>query len=122
MQHGEKVRLTDAEMHTTRAEMRAVMIACAQESRTITYSELASRLSLHLHPHSFVFSRLLRDVCGAAEKAGEGLLCALVVSKQTGMPGGGYFASVAARGLASRDLVSHWRADLESVYERWRKL
>ncbi|MDX2140232.1 MAG: hypothetical protein SF123_19255 [Chloroflexota bacterium] len=116
---GAKVKLTDGEMTTVRAAMHAILIDYARQRKTITYSELAVQLPIYLHPHSFVFSRLLRDVCGAAFAAGEGQLCALVVSKQTGLPSSGYFVGTAAPGRDMSDLEAAWREDLNAVFERW---
>ncbi|MFN8526988.1 MAG: hypothetical protein U0670_00045 [Anaerolineae bacterium] len=100
--------------------MRAILIDCARERRTITYSELASINPVaYLHPHSFTFTHLLRQVCGEEAAKGHGQLCALVVSKITGMPSGGYFRGLAVEGDSTEDIEARWRADLEQVFKRW---
>jgi hypothetical protein len=116
MNRSEKVRLTDGERATVKAVMRAELIACARAHQLITYGELAARLPVHIHPHSFVFSRLLREICGEVFREGGGQLCALVVSKQTGIPSGGYFAGLAEAGRDHHDLEAIWRADLEALF------
>lgn len=119
MNRGEKVRLTDGEYSSVKAVMHAELIAQAKAKQPITYSELASRLPVLIHPHSFVFSRLLREVCAEAFSQGHGQLCALVVSKQTGMPSSGYFVGVAAPGRDMSDLETAWHEDLDLLYARW---
>lgn len=111
--------LTEVEWETLRQAMRVELIELAKQRRTITYGELALLLPVYVHPGSYAFSRLLGQVCAEAEAAGEGLLCALVVSKATGMPGAGYFRGIAERGCTADDVTDCWRDDLERVFERW---
>lgn len=113
-----KFQLADADKAAIEAEMRALLYQCARERRTITYSGLAEELSVYLHPHSFVFSRLLRSLCQEEIAAGRPILCALVVSKATGIPGGGYFAGVPRE---ANDFEARWREDLEAVYDYFAK-
>src|SRR5262249_18209735 len=84
---------------TTREAMRAELIALAKKRQTITYSELG--LLIGVHHRSPAFMSILGEVCEDEENAGRGMICALVVGKATGIPGGGFFAGSAARG---RDL------------------
>lgn len=116
-----KYRLTDVEKQSVIAEMRMILIACAQQRQTITYGELALRIqSCAVHPHSIVFAHLLREACRQAEAAGEGLLCALVVTRTTGMPGGGYFRrDDLPPDLDASDLEAFWRSELEQVFVHW---
>lgn len=103
-----------------KAEMVAVMIACAKARQTITYGELCARLTtVTLHPHSFFFTRLLREACDEAAERGEGPLCALVVAKATGMPSGGYFAREIRDVSGPDTLEALWRTELNEVFERW---
>jgi hypothetical protein len=100
--------------------MRALLIDLARRRELITYSEMCARLeTVTLHPHSFVFARLLREVCGEEEAKGHGMLCALVVSKTTGMPGGGYFRGMAELGFDASDLEARWREDVDAVFAYW---
>jgi hypothetical protein len=117
-----KVRLTDAEASIIQDAMRDILIARARARQLITYSELASLLPVEIHPHSFAFSRLLRAVCAEEQRQGHGQLCALVVSKATGMPSGGYFVGTASPARDLSDLEAAWRQDLEALYLLWEKL
>jgi hypothetical protein len=115
-----RYRLTDADKHTVRTELRNILIQAARNREILTYSELCQRLSsVHVHPHSFVFTHLLRQVCEAEIERGSGMLCALVVSRTTGIPGSGYFRTAAEQGRNGDDLVALWQADVESVFARW---
>ncbi|MDX2162735.1 MAG: hypothetical protein SF162_15555 [bacterium] len=112
--------LNGEEWAAYKAAMRAEMIACAREKRTITYSELAQNNPVaYLHPHSFTFAHIMRQICAEEFAQGNGQLCALVVSKATGMPGGGYFRGMATIHDTDADLEARWRQDLEQVFILW---
>lgn len=113
------VRLTDALWETLRAEMREIMIAAAQSARTLTYSELCLALTTAtLHYHSPLLTRLLVEIGEEEMRAGRPVLPAVVVSKQTGMPGAGYF-KVGAGDQVIGDPETRWREDLERVFDYW---
>jgi hypothetical protein len=113
-------RVTELERDSVKAEMRDILIGCARERRTITYGELCARLTtVTLHPHTFVFTRLLRETCTRAADAGDGPLCALAVAKATGMPSGGYFAREISDLNGPDGLEALWRAELDEVFARW---
>ncbi|KXK21303.1 MAG: hypothetical protein UZ15_CFX003001491 [Chloroflexi bacterium OLB15] len=115
-----KYKLTTAEKATAKEEMRAALIDAARKRELITYSELCLRIpGVGLYPHSFIFTQLLREVCHEEYAKGHRQLCALVVRKATGMPGGGYFSDTAPLKRDFGDLVAEWRADVEDVFEYW---
>jgi hypothetical protein len=113
-----RYRLTETEKDQVRGEIHAQLIALARTRQVVTYSQFCDRLSFALHPHSFVFAHLLRQVCRDAEADGEGVLCALVVSKTTGMPGAGYF-NRAFTPEQTADLRAAWEAERDAVFARW---
>ena len=101
-------------------EMRAIMIEQARARQTIPYSELAMRVpTAYLHPRSFQFASLLQEIGREEIEAGRGVLPAVVVRKDSGMPGGGYFGSTACMGHESAELEAWWRDDLETLYAYW---
>ncbi len=112
--------LTEVEWETVVEAMRVELIALARAGRIVTYGELALLLPIYVHPGSYAFTRLLGAVCSDEERAGHGLLCALVVSKATGIPGAGFFRGMAARGYDMTDLEACWRAEVERVFDYWR--
>lgn len=101
-----------------RAEMREIMIAAAVARRTITYAELcASVRSAHLHYHSPLLTRLLVEVGTEEAQSGRPILPAVVVTKQTGMPGAGFFKIDGDEMI--EDVETYWRSALEQVYAYW---
>ncbi len=111
--------LTEAEWEVMREAMRVELIEVAKQRRIITYGDLALLLPVYIHPGSYAFTRLLSQVCAAADQAGEGSLCALVVSKSTGIPGAGFFRGMAEQGIDVSDFQDYWQAEVERVFARW---
>jgi hypothetical protein len=125
MTNGAKYKLSDAEKSSVQEEIRELLIALAKKRKIVTYTELCELLSVRMHPHSFVFMHLLTQVCIREEAKGHGVLCALVVSKTTGIPGGGYFRGsytrAVDRGIETDpdDIEAHWKADLDELFAIW---
>ncbi len=112
--------ITPAEQTAVRAEMYAVLIDCARRRETITYSDVAQRIdTAYLHPGSYTFLRILGSICQEEDDAGRGLICALVVSKLTGIPGGGFFRALAGYGRDTSDAEAAWREECERVFAAW---
>jgi hypothetical protein len=115
--------LTPEERAAYKEEMRTKLIETARARQTIAYSELAATMqTVYLHPHSFTFSNILRQVCHEEFDKGHGELCALVVSKITGMPSGGYFKSmepIKGEDGEILDIESQWRTEMEATFEYW---
>lgn len=111
--------LTEVEWEVVREAMRVELIDLAKQKRIVTYSELALLLPVYVHPGSYAFTRLLGQVCEAEEQAGHGMLCALVVSKATGIPGAGFFRGAAEHGRDASDPERCWRDELERVFAYW---
>jgi hypothetical protein len=99
--------------------MRTELIALARQKRIVTYSDLALALPVYIHPGSYNFTRLLGKVCSEEEDAGHGLLCALVVSKATGIPGAGFFRGAAERGYDASNIEQYWHDEVARVFEYW---
>ena len=120
MRANARTRVTDMERPAVKQEMAAVLIACAKEGRTITYGGLCDQLTtVTLDPGTFIFSHLLREMCAEEAAKGHGPLCALVVSKATGMPSAGYFAREIIEVSGPDSLDAFWRAELAEVFARW---
>ncbi len=111
--------LTEAEWEVMREAMRVELIEVAKQRRIITYGDLALLLPIYIHPGSYAFTRLLSQVCAAADAADEGSLCTLVVSKATGVPGAGFFRGMAEQGIDVSDFQNYWHAEVERVWARW---
>ncbi len=110
--------LADADYQALKAEIRALMIEAARARQTITYSELCRELkTAHLHYHSTLLTKLLSEIGQVEVEAGRGVLPAVVVTKQTHIPGGGYFAGM--DGVDADALEAMWRDDFDSVCDYW---
>lgn len=115
-------KLAEAKWSALRAEMRQIMVETARHGQLITYSELCATLkTAYLHFRSPALVRLLVEIGTEEVKAGRPVLPAVVVSKQSGMPGGGYFKITGENGEVegSADPKAMWEADLKRVYEHW---
>ena len=69
--------------------LREKLIEVAKRKRTILYSEVAPVVKLQAH--DFTLFRILDDINRHEHEAGRPLLTAVVVRKEDGMPGGGFF-------------------------------
>lgn len=121
--NSKRAKLADAKWSDLKAEMRQVMVELAQQERTITYAELCAMLkTAYLHYHSPVLVRLLDEIGLAESQAGRPVLPAVVVTKQTGIPGAGYFRiNPQESPAAMADARALWEADLQRVFEYWSK-
>lgn len=103
-----------------KAEIRALLIQVARNRDLITYSEITAELqTANLHYHSHIFARLLNEACYDEDNAGRPFLGAVVVTKQTGMPSGGFFRIAAERGRDVSDREAFWRSELARLYDEW---
>ena len=101
-------------------EMRAVLIHLAKQRKTISYSALCGLITTaHIHHRAPYFHRLLDDLSHEDEALGVPSLAALVVRKDSGIPGQGYFAIFAAEGGSPDDLEAYWRSQFEAVCDYW---
>jgi hypothetical protein len=114
-------KLTDAQLSAVCAEMRGILVACAQAGHTIAYSELTRELqSTRLHYRAPLLSRLLALVNDREEAQGRPGLAALVVNKQMGWPGAGYFTLTDVVGMSDAQMIAYWQKDVEAAYAYWR--
>lgn len=111
--------LNEGEWDVMVAAMHVELVELAKQKCIVTYSDLALMMPVHIHPGSYTFTRLLTQVCDEEERMGHGLLCALVVSKATGMPGAGFFRGAAERGYDPSEPEAYWHAEVERVFAYW---
>lgn len=117
---GAKAKLSAAQWDAIKAELRQILIDVARAKQIITYSELAAQIqTAHIHYHSFVFARLLNEACYDEDYADRALLGAVVVTKQTGLPSGGFFKIAASLGRDVSDLEVCWQNELQNLYHHW---
>jgi hypothetical protein len=94
----------------------------ARQGGTTYYSELAPLLGIDTSdPHFGVrIGRILDEVNYAEHAAGRPLLSAVVIAKETGMPGEGFFTCARDLGrYTGRDDLAYWVEELRRVHDYW---
>ncbi len=95
--------------------------ARAKNESTITYSDLAKQIhSITFGPSDYAFHYLLFEVSKDEDAAGRGLLSALVVRKEDGMPGQGFFDVARELGRDVKDQTRFWTEELKLIFAKWR--
>ncbi|PKQ30193.1 MAG: hypothetical protein CVT60_01490 [Actinobacteria bacterium HGW-Actinobacteria-10] len=96
---------------------RDLLQAAAQDRRTITYGELSAvATELRLSARSAGLMALLDEAARPLDECTGTIMATLVVRKDTGRPGEGYFAWMSGQG---KDLIDHealWRTEAERVW------
>jgi hypothetical protein len=104
-------------------EARAIMIETCKLRSTITYTELVERIhSIKIAADDHRLRFLLDEISVDEDKAGCGLLSAVVVhAVGNWMPGKGFFEMAARRGRDVSDREACWIDELLSLYIEWSK-
>jgi hypothetical protein len=113
-------KLADIRWEDLKAEAHEVMINLARAGQVVTYSEFCAMLTTaYIHYHSPLLVRLLDEIGSMEAQAGRPVLPALVVAKQTGIPGAGFFRIDS--GEAIDDPKAYWQRELKRVFDYWSK-
>jgi hypothetical protein len=103
-----------------REHARAVLLARARAHETITYSELAAAVAeTGFRPRSWALMALLGEVCRDEDPVHDVWIASLVVRKDTGMPGDGYFGYAEREGLDTSDRVAFWNDRVQRVWNAY---
>ena len=106
---------------SAKEQARQVMIVAAKNESTITYSELVNGISaIEFIPHDFKLFHLLGQISMAEHLEGRGMLTAVVIRKEDGFPGQGFFDLAMELGLDSADQDKFWIQQLRDVFQAWR--
>ena len=99
-------------------QAREVLDAIARAPDTmITYTELVQRISaISMQPHEFALAALLGEISADDHASGHGMRSALVVSKDEGLPGSGFFALARQLGEDTSDEMKFWVDQLNLVH------
>jgi len=99
-----------AQWADARARAREAMLSAARASQTITYSQLAQTVSdTVFRPRSWALMALLGEVCAEEDPVHDVWIASLVVRKDSGMPGDGYFGYAEREGFDVSDRAAFWR-------------
>jgi len=102
---------------TAKLQAKAFLTDCARRRGTTTYSGLCSEITaIHLRPYSFAIVAFLNEICTEEDAAHGVMMASLVVRKDTGIPGEGYFRHAGSLGRDTADREAFWRSEVERVW------
>lgn len=94
----------------------------AREKRTVFYSEIAPLAGVDTgSPHFAALVGQRLDAINRVEaENGRPLLSAVVIGKDSGMPGQGFFTCARdLRRYSGKDDLAYWLQELQQVYDYW---
>ncbi len=115
-----RYHFTEADWGTIKQEIRAILITMAKMRLTICYSDLAAQIqTAYVHHRAPAFHAMLRELDELDEQPDQPSLAVLVVRKQTGRCGAGFFKSSALSGEDVSDPEAYWQAQFARVCDYW---
>ncbi len=105
----------DTQAHTVRKKL----IEVAEHKGTLSYSDVARIAGLHVRSRALF--QILDDISTAEHAADRPLLTAVVVRKEDGMSGAGFFKLATRLGhhREGDDRTLYWAWELKRVYAEW---
>jgi molybdopterin synthase catalytic subunit len=102
-------------------QAKTILVEVASRRGRIAYSELVHQISsLHLEPHDSRLFHLLGEISTEEDKAGRGMLTAIVVHKTGDMqPGPGFFELAKSLGRNTKDSLECWIKEFNRVHDYW---
>jgi hypothetical protein len=86
----------------------------------VAYSDLCKDIAVaRFRPYSWALMALIDEVCAEEDERTGASLATLVVRRDTGMPGEGYFAWAEREGAEIGDREAFWQAQAERVWEAY---
>lgn len=108
---------TPEEWAEAKAEAKALLMSRAASRGTVAYSELCQAITAaSFRPYSWSLMALLEEICTEEDAAKGIMLASLVVRRDSGMPGEGYFAHAARLGRDVSDREAFWKAEVERIW------
>jgi hypothetical protein len=101
-------------------QAKDLLTECARRLGTTTYSGLCDAVTaIHLRPYSFAIVAFLNEICTEEDAAHGVMMASLVVRKDTGIPGDGYFRHAGRLGRDISDREAFWRSEAQRVWEAY---
>jgi len=102
-------------------EAKAILIDVARRKGRIAYSELANQIqAIEIEAHDPRMFHLLGEISVEEDKAGRGMLTAVVVHKSGDMhPGPGFFKLAKSLGKDTSDNLACWASEFNRVHDYW---
>jgi hypothetical protein len=111
---------SEAQWQALKDEMRTILIGMARMCATITYSDLAAiMMTAQMHHRAPLFHQLIRDMDADETAEDRPSLAALVVRKDSGIPGGGFYADAPVVSGEIFDPVAYWQGEFDKVCAYW---
>jgi hypothetical protein len=118
-----KHKFSESDWNSLKQEMREILIGMAKLRQPITYSALAASIqTAYIHHRAPYFQKLINDVCREDDAAGHEVLAVLIVRKDTGICGSGFFTHAAGEGHDVSDPEAFWRTEFDRVCDYWSDL
>lgn len=113
--------LEGAQWDAAKGQARSALIEVATRKGRISYSELVTSISaLSLEPFDARLFHLLGEISSEEDRAGRGMLTAIVVHKSGDMqPGPGFFELAKSLGKNVKDPLACWVAEFNKVHDYW---
>jgi len=110
-----------AQWEAAKQQAKEVLIGVARRKGRIAYSELVGQIdALNLEPHDARLFHLLDEISREEDKAGRGMLTAIVVHKSGDMqPGPGFFDLAKSLGKDVKDPLVCWVSEFNKVHDYW---
>lgn len=102
-------------------QAKAAIAARSRVRGMVPYSELVSEIeSIRFALHEARFFALLGEISEEEDRAGRGMMTALVVHKEGDMqPGPGFFELARKMGRDVSDLLTCWVEEFKKVHSSW---
>jgi hypothetical protein len=112
--------LSAQDWESARAQAEALLVERARQRRTVTYSELCASITVaRFTPYSWRLIALLDEICSERDAERGIVLATLVVRRDSGRPGEGYFAHAARAGRDVADREGFWLAEAERAWSSY---
>ena len=110
-----------AQWESAKEQAKAVLSEVATRKGRIAYSELVEQITaLSLEPHDPRLFHLLGEISTEEDRAGRGMLTAIVVHKSGDMqPGPGFFELAKSLGKNTKDPLVCWITEFNKVHDYW---
>jgi hypothetical protein len=105
-----------------KAEGKAILARCARTADVIAYSDFIThvRAIVFANAHDFRLPYFLEEISVEENRAGRGMLTALVVHKHGDYkPGPGFFELAKKLGRDTKDIDKCWIEELKTIYAAW---
>lgn len=112
--------LSDSEWVDARECMTRLLADIAANRSTITYGDIAREVfGGRISARSSGLYEMLGEVCTEQDAKRGTMLASLVVRKDTGIPGEGYFVHAAGLGRDVSDREAFWQGEVEKIWRVW---